>query len=671
MTIDDRAAGTEVKCIGCKEMINVPEKKAATPTAKTPADEPPDANRYGREKLTLLNWLAESPWFRPAVIILIIALGGGAMLYFVSDMMNTTKPAHSMTQQEFIEELRELVKQSPHAELRIVRKDAFRATFGIPDGEELLDATRYEDWFILSYRTKGSAVKLNLVKNPKLPDGQLGADWVKVWIPNRQADQLAKQELRDPRMHIRTRETEKFYQENKDAIDSAISAGDALTKAGKYKQAIASFAKAEGIMDNTPAREGNVGAALARIRNKTNEARKTWTEAVNASTTLLKNAAEHSYEQNQLDPAKKQYQAVIDYVRDSEIQTASMKTAAGSAQSRLMEIEKTQAEIARQAELARLAEAQRLAHEQKRQATVARLQTLAPSYQALQRLHVELTSPSDGHAAKIAKLNASLSAACETLDLHPDVKQYTLLLRSLDQASASIGAYATTLAGGETAATPKEASFARKLAAAERQKHLSHACGKLVSFVYEYSQAMKAMGEPFDIAPATLYECAVAEGVERTKCPNCLGKGDLACRDCRFNGRSTGKVICGTCLGKRLVQCKTCDGLHMIKCSSCNGKGKQYSGTAKDGPWIKKTYRTCSTCKGKKTTWGNLPYWGSQRGGPGKCPACVGHPGKMACSTCKGKGITGTCKKCAGKKRITCDSCKGSGKKDTTVVAAS
>ncbi len=666
MTIDDRAAGTEVKCIGCKEMIQVPEKKAATPTAKTTVDEPPDANRYGREKLTLLNWLAESPWFRPAVIILIVALAGGAMLYFVTDMMNTTKPAHSMTQQEFIEELRELVKQSPHAELRIVRKNAFRATFGIPDGEELLDATRYEDWFILSYRTKGSAVEVSMVKNPTLPNGQQGADWVKVWVPNRQADQLAKQELQDPRMHIRARETEKFYRENKDAIDSAISAGDALTKAGKYKQAIASFKKAEGIMDNTPAREGSVGAALAQIRDKTDKARKTWTGKFNSAAARLKDQAEQSYAQNKLEAAKKQYQAVIDYVRDSEIQTASMKAAAGSAQSRLMEIEKTQLEIARQAELARLAEVKRLADEQKRQAAVARLQTLVPSYQAMQRLHVELTSPSDRHAAKIAKLNASLSAACETLAQHPDVKQYTLLLLSLDQASASISAYTANLAEGDSDANSREASFARKLAAAERRKRLAHACGKLVSFVYEYSQAMNALGEAFVIAPTTLYECAVAEGVERTKCQNCLGKGDLACRDCRFNGRSTGKVICKTCDGKRLVKCRTCNGVRPSRCSRCGGKGKVYSRTVKDGMWNRKIYRACSTCKGKKTTWRR-----GRRTMPGKCSRCIGHAGKMDCSSCKGQGMTGTCKKCTGKKRITCDPCNGSGKKDMTVVAAS
>ena len=56
--------------------------------------------------------------------------GRGILLYFAGSVLTTGRPAHYMTQPEFVKALRQLTEKSPYPELNLVRKDDFIKTFG-------------------------------------------------------------------------------------------------------------------------------------------------------------------------------------------------------------------------------------------------------------------------------------------------------------------------------------------------------------------------------------------------------------------------------------------------------------------------------------------------------------------------------------------------------------
>ena len=70
--------------------------------------------------------------------------------------------------------------------------------------------------------------------------------------------------------------------------------------------------------------------------------------------------------------------------------------------------------------------------------------------------------------------------------------------------------------------------------------------------------------------------------------------------------------------------------------------------------------QTCTDCKGKKVN-----ICGNCESGRNLCIACKGHGIDLqthsTCSECKGKGDTPACRRCGGKPKTTCKTCKGTG----------
>lgn len=145
-----------------------------------------------------------------------------------------------------------------------------------------------------------------------------------------------------------------------------------------------------------------------------------------------------------------------------------------------------------------------------------------------------------------------------------------------------------------------------------------------------------------------------------TRCAWCNDTGTMDCPHCVVRGKPTGKCKCGTCEGTGWVTCSRCGGSWGTKCTPCGGDGKIFSHTRKIGPFVKKVYRSCRTCGGTGYTHtdcrGAVP-----RTTNGKCPNCSRNSrslrGKQRCAKCEGKGLSGTCPKCKGSKRVPCTHC--------------
>ena len=145
-----------------------------------------------------------------------------------------------------------------------------------------------------------------------------------------------------------------------------------------------------------------------------------------------------------------------------------------------------------------------------------------------------------------------------------------------------------------------------------------------------------------------------------TRCAGCNDTGTMDCPHCLLHGKPTGKAKCATCEGDGWVTCSRCGGSYATKCSTCGGDGKIFSHTRKVGPFVKKVYRSCRSCGG--TGYIHTDQRGSMpRTMNGKCPNCSNRSrslrGKEPCPKCEGKGLSGTCSKCKGRKRVPCTHC--------------
>lgn len=109
--------------------------------------------------------------------------------------------------------------------------------------------------------------------------------------------------------------------------------------------------------------------------------------------------------------------------------------------------------------------------------------------------------------------------------------------------------------------------------------------------------------------------------LNKTNCPKCSGKGQIACKKCKGN-----KFIkCGACDGSGYNKCKNCDGIGEIETEIKVLKGEKQ----KKEKNIQKVQ--CPTCFGS----GKL-----------MCQKCAGS-GKVVCPSCKGEGGNG-CNDCLG-----------------------
>jgi hypothetical protein len=120
-------------------------------------------------------------------------------------------------------------------------------------------------------------------------------------------------------------------------------------------------------------------------------------------------------------------------------------------------------------------------------------------------------------------------------------------------------------------------------------------------------------------------------------CPPCQGRGRVECGTCH-----TRRLIeCGGCGGKGQVNCSKCHARGDIKCGGCGGKGKMPSGAK------------CPTCNGRKRL---------------VCPVCNGNK-LVGCKKC---GTTGkvNCPTCGATGWLTCENCRGTGRRHTLRVLA-
>ena len=146
-------------------------------------------------------------------------------------------------------------------------------------------------------------------------------------------------------------------------------------------------------------------------------------------------------------------------------------------------------------------------------------------------------------------------------------------------------------------------------------------------------------------------QIAALKRVTASRCPDCLGMGQVSCEKCSGTGqiRCTnrgcvdGYVVKKAAMGfsgssgrTLKVQCDVCKGHGFISCPACFGSGGI----------------SCSTCKGT----GKLPL----------CRSCDGE-GLRSCSRCNGTGTDrhgDPCASCGGTGGVLCPSCKGNGTRD-------
>ena len=653
--------GTWKPCVHCGRMMRVPGAEGTS--APRPATS--QQSRYSREKLTFLGWLTEAPWFRPVVIILLVLATGGFVYYCAARVMRAGKPAHYMTRSEFITALDDLTVNSPYRELDVIRREDFLASFGKPDSKKLHRPQKYDTWYRFHYETKDAPIVVNLVESPALPDGKPREGWVKVWLPDSQADRRAEQELRDPAGYQKAREARAYYERNRAAILSAISRGDSFADAEQYKQAIQAYGEALAIVRRGPSLQGQLGTVLRSAEDKLNAARSRQRYAAEREASGIALAARQSFDRGELDSAEMQYRNLIQYVVKHDLQSASSKEAARTAEARLREIPRLRREEKRRSELARQeeqreAEAERQAEEQ-RQAAVRRLRAWDGVYAAVVKTDDEIASPSADHLAQMIRLRKSLSSARASLNRASPTEKYAGMWVCLDKVTDSVRMYCERLSRLARDSSDSTSMPVAKVAAF-RKIYQKAAQDDLTVFVCEYVAARTALGESVAIGSERLRAAVEAERARRSQCAECRGKGKIPCSGCRDRNISTGKRVCLNCGGKRYVSCTTCGGDFARTCSTCRGKGKVYSHTVTDrlGFSRKDVYKRCISCDGKGTTWRRLPGY---RRDPGKCPTCTRQPGKMGCPTCRASGRYGTCPTCQGKRQITCRECMGTGKK--------
>ncbi|MHC4294928.1 MAG: tetratricopeptide repeat protein [Planctomycetota bacterium] len=646
---NDAAAGTKKPCVYCGTMLEIP----AAQETSMPAT-PVHRSRYAREKLTLLGGLIEAPWFRPALCIVLGLLAGGVVCYFVVSMLLAVKPAHHMTQPEFIQGLHELTEKSPYGELSLVRKKDFIRTFGKPDSEIMHNLDTYDGWHQLNYRTKNASVVVNYVDEVTLPDGKPSEGWVKVWIANEEADRRAERELNDPKIYQKGREANEYYEKNKETISSTISRADALVTSGQYKQAIGVYEDAKTIIQEAPQVQEQLSGVLREVEGKVKTARSKWEQTVDREASRMLQVAKESLETNELDNAETQYQELLRYVADNGIRTDSLDSIVQSAEKSLEQI----AELKREAELERQVE-------ERHREELAQLHLWDEAYDLSLKIYTELSAaPGTDHLARTNELMGKLSLERTELQQVFPSDKCSEMHNSIDQAHSSVEKYCEKLRELNDGLHADDPLSAKKLAAG-RKLYQSATQNDLVVFVYEYVTARQAAGESPVIESVSLRKAVETEGIRRRQCTACLGKGFEFCLDCVDRGRPTGKMICTECLGVRFLTCPNCDGDFGSKCSKCGGKGKVYTRINRNPPkgafYVKKkTSEKCWICRGNRTTWSKK---GSSHREPGTCPMCSRNRGKVFCNVCKGTGRAGSCLTCDGEKKFTCRQCKGTGKR--------
>ena len=157
---------------------------------------------------------------------------------------------------------------------------------------------------------------------------------------------------------------------------------------------------------------------------------------------------------------------------------------------------------------------------------------------------------------------------------------------------------------------------------------------------------------------------ATAAGAEatETQCPHCRGLAVLACPDCQFQGRPTGKARCAACNGQRRITCPDCHGSRGIPCTDCAGTGRRFTGRMASrgfGTAPERIYEPCRSCAGT-----GMRHVGKTHTLPGPCPRCnlpglaTRHLGTIPCPDCKGTGVGGACPACGGTKCVECPHCK-------------
>lgn len=115
--------------------------------------------------------------------------------------------------------------------------------------------------------------------------------------------------------------------------------------------------------------------------------------------------------------------------------------------------------------------------------------------------------------------------------------------------------------------------------------------------------------------------------------PSCRPK-PKTCGDCKGSGRT----VCSTCIGHRLIDCGWCAGAGKTKCTKCNGSGVFVEQTYK---WVTQNHKPVY-----KNTTSRMACYYCKKSGNIRCKSCKG-VGKISCTHCDTLGQT-ACSTCLG-----------------------
>ncbi|MFM2342301.1 MAG: hypothetical protein RLZZ592_1954 [Pseudomonadota bacterium] len=124
-------------------------------------------------------------------------------------------------------------------------------------------------------------------------------------------------------------------------------------------------------------------------------------------------------------------------------------------------------------------------------------------------------------------------------------------------------------------------------------------------------------------------------------CPDCAGRGRLACPACRG-----GHLDCTRCQARGRLVCASCHGSGRLACPDCQGRGQREAPTAPRPGEPAAPAVPCPTCIGRG--WSPCPACAGQ--GEAPCPDCAGH-GQRDCPHCQATG------------EIDCPGCHASGRR--------